>query len=254
MAPPTPTATAFTELEAYSRSLSEASANYWQRHLPRFQYLAELVGQLQAGREPFRRVLDVGMGFQTSLLERLLPDARIDCLGHDPDHRFLPKQEYTFHRLDLNEITPASASSIADRYDLIVFMEVVEHLLLPPETVLACLGALLAPGGLLLLTTPNAAWIRNRWQLLFGRNPFEPLRADKSELGHIREYTLAEIDAAFLAVPLTRVRLERRGLYRFRQAKDNLLSALTERFAPPLARTIVAVYRRDPAGGAAAHP
>lgn len=234
------------EAAAYAQRLSPASVDYWQRHAPRFRYFLPLVARL-AAEQPLARVLDVGMGFQTFLLERLLPEARIDCLGVDPDVRFLPARPYTFHPANLNEIDPAGSppAAAAASYDLVVFMEVVEHLVLPPEVTLAYLAAYLRPGGHLLVTTPNAAWIRNRLALLFGRNPFETLRTDRREMGHIREYTRAELAAAFHTLPMQQVLLERTGLYRFRQAKDNFLSACVDRLCPAMARTLVALYRKD---------
>ncbi|MBS0661223.1 MAG: class I SAM-dependent methyltransferase [Verrucomicrobia bacterium] len=230
---------------AFARQLGSDSEYYWARHVPRFSYFLRLLRELQP-HENLRRVLDVGMGFQTLLLERALPGAQIDCLGVDVDRRFPLRPGSVFHPVNLNELEPADRApeGAAGTYDLVVFMEVVEHLLLPPEITVRYLASYLRPGGLLLLTTPNAAWVRNRLALLFGRNPFERLGPQRQEMGHIREYTRAEIEGAFASIPMEPVRVERTGLYRFRHAKDNLLSACADRLAPSLSRTIVALYRR----------
>lgn len=233
------------EVEGYSRTLRPESTEYWQRHRPRFVFFLNLVAGLSA-EGSFERILDVGMGYQTALLGRLLPSCRVDCLGIAPDTRFLPSRDFTFHPADLNEIDrqPASPPGTRESYDLISFMEVVEHLIHPPDVVLAYLAQMLRPGGRILLTTPNAAWIRNRLALLAGRNPFEPLRADRTEMGHVRESTLAELVAAVSKAGLECVHRERRGLYAFRNRKDNLLSALVDRVAPSCARTLVIVARK----------
>lgn len=84
----------------------------------------------------------------------------------------------------------------AQRFDLVVFAEVLEHLTVPPEAVLPALAAVMRPGAALLLQTPNAASLFKRLELLVGRNPYEPLRISRDNPGHFREYTGAEIDQA----------------------------------------------------------
>jgi 2-polyprenyl-3-methyl-5-hydroxy-6-metoxy-1,4-benzoquinol methylase len=79
------------------------------------------------------------------------------------------------------------------RFDLIVCAETIEHLSTPPEFALMMLGSLLKPGGLLLVTTPNACGIARRLALLLGTNPFERIRYYSRNPGHFREYTRAEM-------------------------------------------------------------
>ncbi len=54
-------------------------------------------------------------------------------------------------------------------------------------------ASLLRPSGVLVLQTPNAAALSRRFWLLAGRNPYEPIREDKKQAGHFREYTGAEL-------------------------------------------------------------
>jgi len=119
---------------------------------------------------------------------------------------------------------------------------VIEHLNTPPRRVLEFLAAQLAPGGWLVLTTPNAVWLKNRLRLLMGRNPFELLRDDRS--GHVREYTLAELAAAAGEAGLEVAAAERHGLYHFAGAKDRFYSALADATHPSLRRAIFMVLRR----------
>ncbi len=79
------------------------------------------------------------------------------------------------------------------RFDLIVCAETIEHLHTAPEFALMMLGSLLKPGGLLLVTTPNACGITRRLKLLFGSNPFERIRYYSRNPGHFREYTRDEM-------------------------------------------------------------
>lgn len=237
--------TAEQEIAAYSRTLADEAQIYWQRHLPRFRYVIGLVEELHRVRR-FRRVLDIGMGYQTMLLSRVLPDSRVDCLGIYEDPRFRPAGEPAFFRLDLNDaINPGVARAVCDqRYDLIVFMEVLEHLYTAPQQVLGYLASLLNERGVLLLTTPNAAWLKHRLKLLRGKNPFEMLRTDRSAMGHIREYTRHELAAILAQAGLRKLRLEARGLYRFDNVKDNCYSLLADATLPSLRRTLIAVYEK----------
>lgn len=79
--------------------------------------------------------------------------------------------------------------------DVVLFLAVIEHLHESPCRVLASLARLLKPGGLLVVTTPNHAWIRTRLRLLSGRTVHDPLpdwwRTPFS--GHVREYTMPEL-------------------------------------------------------------
>src|SRR5208283_1276678 len=105
----------------------------------------------------FPRILDVGMGFEAPILGRMFPESRVDCLGICEDARYSPGSDFTFHRVDLNEapLEPNSGGPAPDEFDLIVFMEVLEHLVLPPDLVIGYLAARLRDGGILIVTTPN---------------------------------------------------------------------------------------------------
>jgi 2-polyprenyl-3-methyl-5-hydroxy-6-metoxy-1,4-benzoquinol methylase len=79
------------------------------------------------------------------------------------------------------------------RFDLIVCAETIEHLHTSPEFAFMMLSSLLKPGGVLLVTTPNACGITRRLKLLFGSNPFERIRYYSGNPGHFREYTRDEM-------------------------------------------------------------
>ncbi len=233
------------EFAASARAWSPEAVYYWDSHLPRYRYFAGLLGDLGA-RQAFDRVLDIGMGFQTLLLRKLLPESQIDCLGVYHDPRFSAEGKSAFLPGDLNKLAHESGpGNLAGGYDLIVFMEVLEHLYTPPDLVLRYLSSLLSAGGVIVVTTPNAAWLKNRLKMLRGRNPFETLRANPSDMGHIREYTAAELEAAFAGTGLRKVRAERRGLYRFNNPKDKFYSWIADITHPSLRRTLVAVYRKE---------
>lgn len=232
------------ELSAYSTKLGGTTVHYWKCHLPRLVYIAREIEQLQRER-PLRRVLDIGMGFQTLLLRRLLPEATIEGAGIGEETQFRPEGKFRFHELDLNGVSrtphPHAAPADAGDYDLILFMEVLEHLYTPPDLVLRDLGGRLSSAGVMIVTTPNAAWLKNRLKMLRGRNPFEPLRPNPKDMGHIREYTKAELEAAIAAAGLITRKFDRLGLYRFSGTKDRFYSVLADCLHPSLSRSMAAV-------------
>lgn len=137
------------------------------------------------------RVLDVGPSYESELLRRL-PGAVVDTLGFGGE-RFPPRERERHVAFDLRDAERRDAWPELDEYDLVVCAEVIEHLPVSPVPALRFLGAALRPGGWLVLQTPNAARIGNRLRLLVGRNPFEPLREDSADPGHVREYTVEEL-------------------------------------------------------------
>ncbi|MCI4324845.1 MAG: class I SAM-dependent methyltransferase [Thermoplasmata archaeon] len=99
------------------------------------------------------------------------------------------------YRCDLTA-HPALDGIPAD-YDLILFVEVLEHLLVNPLLLFRELRRHLKPGGRLFLTTPNVARLGNRYRLLRGQSIQERGRYPRDGAGvygHVVEYTRAELD------------------------------------------------------------
>jgi SAM-dependent methyltransferase len=179
--------------------------DYAAYHRRRFDYLLALCTALRP--DPAARVLDVGRSpFSRMLLERYdsvttlgLPPSGDDAggaAGADPAAGGA-ERTYAGHIVcDLNRAqeqgAPPDAAAGAG-FDLIVFAEVLEHLHTAPELVLHLLAGLLADGGLLVCQTPNAAALPRRLRLAAGRHPYERIRANTGNPGHVREYTGDEL-------------------------------------------------------------
>lgn len=226
---------------ARASALTPDAVNYWARHAVRFEFVLRELERRFRGRA--RTALDVGCSFQTRLLAEFFPEWRIDTLADICDGRFLLPVPSRHFQFDLNDAPDrARWPALGGPYDVIVFMEVIEHLNTPPRRVLEFLAAQLVPGGAIVLTTPNAVWLKNRLRVLLGRNPYELLRDDRT--GHVREYTLAELTAAARAAGLEVAAAQRCGLYRFSGTKDRFYSALADATHPSLRRSIFLVLRR----------
>jgi 2-polyprenyl-3-methyl-5-hydroxy-6-metoxy-1,4-benzoquinol methylase len=81
---------------------------------------------------------------------------------------------------------PVLLASLAGPYDRILFGDVLEHLR-NPEAVLGRVRRVLAPGGRVLISLPNVANWKIRWDLLRGR--FEYQDSGLLDRTHLRFYT-----------------------------------------------------------------
>lgn len=84
------------------------------------------------------------------------------------------------------------------RFDAVVCAGVIEHIPHTPKALLETITALLKPGGILALDTPNLAYLYRRLALLEGQTVFPPIAQQYyTELpfeGHHREYTVPEVE------------------------------------------------------------
>ena len=117
-------------------------------------------------------------------------------------HRF----EYTSFNLELSEPPYPEGS-----FDVIVFGEILEHLDIDPLGIFPKLHDLLKPGGVLILTTPNAVRLINVAYMLAGANFFDRYHPETGIYGrHNREFTAPELarllpDAGFVNVQVTTI-------------------------------------------------
>lgn len=164
--------------------------SYTSYHAPRYALALDLVGRhLPASGG---RILDVGRSALTDLLHEHL-EVPVDSLGFAAEGPTASGRHYAF---DLNDALHRERwRADLPAYEVVVLAEVLEHLHTAPTLVLAFLGTLVAPGGVLIVQTPNALSLAKRVKPLLGIHPYEALREDWREPGHFREYTLRELRA-----------------------------------------------------------
>ena len=78
-------------------------------------------------------------------------------------------------------------------FDVVIFAEIIEHLLMDPCAVLREIRRVLKPGGHLILTTPNVARLENVARLLSGANIYDPYSGYGAYGRHNREYNQHEL-------------------------------------------------------------
>jgi SAM-dependent methyltransferase len=171
---------------------------YLRKHLVRYRDSCDLIAAhcpreaplLGVGAEPghIEILLKAFYGFQkiTGLSYRASPEFTrrmatfdIPVIECDVERDPIPEGEGTFRS--------------------VVFLEVMEHMFTGVPHALAEMRRVLAPGGALVLSTPNLAQFRNRIKLLKGKTVNWPLDGSKMffqrpvHLRHNREYTAREV-------------------------------------------------------------
>jgi SAM-dependent methyltransferase len=80
-----------------------------------------------------------------------------------------------------------------DSFEVVLFCEMLEHLLMNPLATLGQIHRVLKPGGTLVLTTPNVARIDNVMAMVHGVNIYDPYSGYGPYGRHNREYTRHEL-------------------------------------------------------------
>lgn len=138
-------------------------------------------------------------------------------------------------------------------FDVVLRTEVVEHLRGYPARTLAEGYRILRPDGLLVLSTPNAAYILNRVKLLCGKSVYSSVNDWLHGLPHARharEYTKSELEVIVRHVGFGRIAIQGRHFYvrhgdrslRARLGKA-LINATAKRW-PTLGPALVIAARR----------
>jgi SAM-dependent methyltransferase len=98
--------------------------------------------------------------------------------------------KFTFQHFNIeNDIFPYADGE----FDLVIFAEIIEHLLNDPCKVLREIKRVLKPKGTLILTTPNVARLENVARIINGTNIYDPYSGYGAYGRHNREYNRHEI-------------------------------------------------------------
>jgi SAM-dependent methyltransferase len=119
---------------------------------------------------------------------------------NDPWHLELDNREAILHFASEMGIDFTLSSAVpnfaAETFDLVILADIIEHLHDSPRVLLNSLLTKLRPGGLVLVTVPNAVNIRKRLAVLSGQTNYQPYTrlfwSDRWR-GHVREYTKQDL-------------------------------------------------------------
>lgn len=140
-------------------------------------------------------MLDIGPSPFTFILSKLQPNWNITTVDlTDVLSDRLENAGINFIQFDLEDIPPKELPVNNGEFDIVLYHEVMEHIYVHPDNILSELNRILNDSGLLSFGTPNMLRIRNRRELLFGSNPLRVSEKGKHSAGHVREYTLSEME------------------------------------------------------------
>jgi SAM-dependent methyltransferase len=189
---------------------------YLRTHTRRYSLLLALVKSFGP-----KTILVVGPSYESVLLRDAVPGATVDTLGWE-DHRF-PRVDGERHlQHDLNDLEYPEL----EPHDVVVCSEVIEHLHVSPVPMLRVLAGSLAPGGRVVVQTPNATALPKRLRMLLGQNPYEPIRDEPANPGHFHEYTVGELREAVETAGLQIERLVTANYFDHGSRKNRVYRAL----------------------------
>jgi 2-polyprenyl-3-methyl-5-hydroxy-6-metoxy-1,4-benzoquinol methylase len=174
----------------------EYKSIYTTYHKKRFKYLLDKIDLLCLS--PDSRILDIGRGPFTKILSRKY--SNVSTMGLDLSLTSLDKADSINTDIvphivfDLNNTKSIQVLNNYGKFKLIIFAEVIEHLMVHPENVFHFLDSILEVGGYIILQTPNAVSITKRIKPILGIHPFMEYNLDgEVDSHHFREYTKSEL-------------------------------------------------------------
>jgi SAM-dependent methyltransferase len=182
---------ALSQVEQQTTDCYEAA--YFRDHRIRYKYTLTQIDHLLSRRHG-AKVLDVGC-FPYHM------GAAMDLLGYQVFGISSRHESVNHERVSVLDIETDPFPWPDDFFDLILFGELLEHLVHSPVPPLNEMKRVLRPDGHLVLTTPNLASARQRLLLLKGKTIMFPVDLYFAEGGrgvnplyrHNREYTLSDL-------------------------------------------------------------
>jgi SAM-dependent methyltransferase len=135
------------------------------------------------------KILEIGGGQMALLCKLLFND---DCTVADISQQYVaPLRKVGIEHTTFNLMDPEASKKINDQFDVIILLEVIEHIPLPGHVVFEHIKPLLKQDGLLFLTTPNLFRLRNLIRMALGVEFLDrfTIAQQGQGLGHQLEYS-----------------------------------------------------------------
>jgi hypothetical protein len=186
-------------IEDLDRAAAEfLGIEYYEVHKRRFRELVNYLAHRQSLSQKPLKVLECGSTLSTTLIKNLLPEIQLSTSDFNPvspiGAEFIDcHYQVDFMKDPLDEMILPGAPG----FDVILFCEVIEHLLANPKRVIRFLLKHLSDNGQLYITTPNVFQHSYMEAFMHRINP-APVYPEGYTLNdaphfHIREYGMAEL-------------------------------------------------------------
>lgn len=176
-------------------------ANYCQQDFRRFVYTYGLA------RDKSGKCLELGSNpYFTTILLQEFTDLKLSLANYfGPNRENLVTQEVSYKKFKSDEQISTQLKSShfnieedpfpfeSEEFDVVLFCEIIEHLLMNPVAVLKEIKRVLKPNGSLILTTPNVSRLENVARMIAGVNIYDPYSGYGPYGRHNREYNKHEL-------------------------------------------------------------
>lgn len=162
------------------------SDDYYKNEKERYWRSLELLCRLNIPAPA--KILEIGGGQLALLCHSLFGD---DCTVADISQKYVaPLEKAGIELVTFNLLDP-NTHRIASNFDVIILLEVIEHIPLPAYVAFGHIKRLLKPDGHLFLTTPNLFRLRNFVRMALGMEFLDRfmLPEQGQGLGHQLEYS-----------------------------------------------------------------
>ncbi|PWR72759.1 class I SAM-dependent methyltransferase [Methanospirillum lacunae] len=164
-----------------------------------------IISEILQFAPPPSNILSIGAG--PCDLEAILADMYFQVTAIDDlnDHwhllgnnRIRIKEFAQRHNVDLLESSVKGIKNKDEQYDVVLLLDIIEHIVGSPRELLNYAISSLKPNGLLIIQTPNTASLNHRIKIIFGKSNQVDLNFIFWNIGeyrsHFREYTRFEME------------------------------------------------------------
>lgn len=220
--------------------------SYTRTHAPRVLHLLDVIEETVGERAPSSLALTVcGPGLESFAVQQWLPQARLTEVGYC-DHLSDEGDEDDVVGFDLNDAYHPDRWPELEGQDLVLLCEVIEHLYTSPVAVMECLASWLAPGGRIVVQTPNSLALSRRVRAVLGRpqygaiTGFTPRGMNPK---HFREYAPWEMEEAGRQAGLEIERADIRNYFSTQSRRHAVVHPVLERMPAGLRQGQTLVFR-----------
>lgn len=162
-----------------------------------------MLRKLEMVVKPGYKVANVGLSIFDIAAQELVEKFGSSYFCIVPDKLYLEKFNSRIYG-DINTIEydltkDHDLNDIFNKFDVLIFIETLEHILYSDNKIIMSLSSLLKRGGIMMFSVPNAVEIGKRIFTLLGKNPYwskdSIINGVYGGYGHIREYTVSEVVA-----------------------------------------------------------